>query len=71
MMHNHWSQTLETLIDWLALNDTLGDAVVVRRLMDVLNARPTPPCWAGCTASMPPPSIACCPPMPPMRWCCV
>lgn len=42
MMHNHWSQTLETLIDWLALNDTLTDAIVVRRLMDVLERAPHP-----------------------------
>jgi hypothetical protein len=47
MMHNHWSQTLETLIDWLALNDTLGDAVVVRRLMDVLERAPHPALLGG------------------------
>jgi hypothetical protein len=42
LMHNHWSQTLETLIDWLAIDDTLTDAVVVRRLVEVLAHAPHP-----------------------------
>lgn len=47
MMQNHWSQTLETLIDWLALNDTLTDTIVVRRLMDVLERAPHPALLGG------------------------
>lgn len=41
-MQDHWSQTLETLIDWLVLNETLSDAHVVRRFMDVLSRAPNP-----------------------------
>lgn len=42
LMLHHWSQTLEALIEWLALNDTLSDAIVMRRFLDVVRHAPHP-----------------------------
>lgn len=42
LMLNHWSHTLEALVDWIAINETLSDAVAVRRLIDVIRRAPHP-----------------------------
>jgi hypothetical protein len=42
MTQDQWSHTLETLIDWIDLHDTLSDAVVVRRFMEVVARAPHP-----------------------------
>jgi hypothetical protein len=41
-IQDRWSQTLEALMDWLTLNESLSDAVVVRRMMDVIRHAPHP-----------------------------
>ena len=47
MMQNHWPQALETLIDWLVLNETLDDTAIVRRLLDILATAPHPALLGG------------------------